>query len=179
MNIMIDIETLGTKPGSLILSVGGCAFDDEQGVFGEFYYNVEPLSSLLAGFIVDPDTVRFWNGQSPETKAILFNKPVSIAKVLNELAIYIHPEDYVWAKGPDFDLVLLQTAYEKLGEKIPWRFRNTRDVRTILDVGHRMGILANELYPPHPQKHSALEDAKYQANQVITVFNKGDLWKEK
>lgn len=174
-DVMVDIETLGTKPGSLILSIGAVRFD-KDGLHKEFYRNVEALSSLMAGFTVDPDTVRFWNNQPFDTRAILFNSPVKIEHVLFHLTDFIHRDTRVWAKGPDFDLVMLQAAYEKIGERIPWSYRNTRDVRTILDIGVRAGCHAPDLFPPTIQKHSALEDAKYQANQVITVYNKLNLW---
>jgi len=176
-DVMVDIETLGTRSGSLILSIGAVVFD-KDGLHKQFYRNVEPLSSLLAGFTVDPDTVRFWNDQAFETRAILFNSPVKVEHALFHLTDFIHRDTQVWAKGPDFDLKLLEDAYTKIGERIPWAYRNTRDVRTILDIGMRAGCLATELFPSTVQKHSALEDAKYQANQVIMVYNKLNLWGE-
>jgi len=177
MNVMIDIETLSTRPGGLILSIGGVVFS-KDGLHNEFYRNVETLSSLFAGFSVDPDTVRFWNNQPFDTRAILFNSPVRVEQALFGLTQFIPHDARVWAKGPDFDLVMLQTAYEKIGERIPWAYRNARDVRTILDIGMRAGIVAPLLFPPTVQKHSALEDAKYQANQVRTVYDKLNLWGE-
>lgn len=56
MNIMVDLETLGTKPNSAILSIGAVAFDD-QGLHDEFYCNVDLISSIACGYEIDADTV--------------------------------------------------------------------------------------------------------------------------
>jgi hypothetical protein len=47
-NVMIDIETLGTRPGSVILSIGACRFGAD-GIGEEFYRAIDVLDSLMAG----------------------------------------------------------------------------------------------------------------------------------
>lgn len=61
-HVMVDLETLGTKPGSVILSIGAVTFDlDGSGRDGRtFYQRVNIQSCLDAGMTVDGDTVEWW-----------------------------------------------------------------------------------------------------------------------
>lgn len=38
MDVMLDIETLGTKPGCMVLSVGACTFNLATGEIGDEFY---------------------------------------------------------------------------------------------------------------------------------------------
>ncbi|POO54357.1 hypothetical protein CPJ18_02345 [Agrobacterium rosae] len=61
LDLMIDIETLGTAPGSVILSVGAVTFNAETGEFGEgFYAAVEPQSAVDMGLTIDVSTLKWW-----------------------------------------------------------------------------------------------------------------------
>lgn len=155
---MIDIETLGLKPGSVILSVGAVKFDKRK-TKETFYRAIDVLDSLLLGLTVDPDTIKWWSQQSDQAKGAL--RPThSVKAVLSDLGTFLKGSGEIWAKGPDFDLVLLEAAYSKLGTKIPWSFRDARDVRTVLS-------LAPSTVKATGVKHTALDDAVYQAKQVI------------
>lgn len=172
-NIMIDIETLDTHPGGVILSIAAVSF----GIFGvhttKYYQNIDVLSSVMAGFTVDPKTVAWWNKQDLTTFNIFKGKTTPIRNALAHLSEFIRKDDQVWAKGPDFDLVLLSHAYDKLGMRVPWSFRNARDVRTMLWMGKALGINLEEGMKPVPfTKHFALDDAIYQANQVAALVRK-------
>ena len=166
---MVDIETLGTDPGCLILSIGAVAFD-EHGTNNKFYVDIDALSSLLAGFTVDTRTVKWWNQQSKEALDLIKPGPdtLTIKHALDRLSGFINKDDIVWAKGPDFDLVILKAAYDKLGIRLPWSFRNSRDVRTMLWLGKKRDVA---LSPKQSWMvdHYALHDAIYQATQVIEV----------
>ncbi len=159
---MVDIETLGTAPGSVILSIGACYFN-EDGIGERFYRPVDVFSSLMAGLTVDQATVGFWRLQSEEAKGAL-RPAVSLLEALGAFTEFITrpPAPMLWAKGPDFDLVLLAAAYEALGSKKPWHYRVARDVRTILALAPGTVIVLST----HP-KHHALGDAEDQALQVI------------
>ena len=166
-NVMIDIESLSTYPGGLVVAIGACTFD-MNGVHEKMYSAIDVLESLFEGFTINLDTVAWWKNQSPEAKNFIRNgHPPGV--VYQQLANFIRKNDQVWAKGPDFDLDLLKAGYDTLGIKVPWSFRNARCVRTVLDLGKRMGFtnFANE-----QTKHFALGDAIYQAEQVIHVYRK-------
>ena len=164
MNVMVDIETLGTDPGGVIVSIGAVKFDS-AGLSAGFYRPVDVLSSLFAGLTVDPKTVEWWRGQNADVKGALY-PGLNVRDVLGEFAIYLQGANTVWAKGPDFDLVLLRAVYQKLGMKIPWSFRHSRDVRTILALAPSTADLVKR----EGAQHHALADARYQADQVRAVY---------
>lgn len=61
-NVMIDLETFGTRPGSVIVSIGAVEFSMDG--IGEAYYRaIDVASSLLAGLTIDEITVKWWREQ--------------------------------------------------------------------------------------------------------------------
>lgn len=166
---MVDIETLGTKPGSVILSIGACRFDETGMGEERFYRSIDVFDSLMSGLVIDQATLGWWRMQPPESKgALQTTRP--LRETLTEFARYLtksgeggDDEHYLlWAKGPDFDLVMIEAAYTQLGLKKPWSYRVARDVRTILALAPGAADR-----PPKRQPHHALGDALYQAQQVI------------
>ena len=174
-SIMIDIECLDTHPGGLILSIGAIAFGSgcSMTTAGRMYCNVDVLSSLMAGFTVDPKTVSWWNEQSKEATGVFRQgNPLPIERALRNLSEFIGKDDLVWAKGPDFDLVMLAKAYEMMKMRVPWSFRNARDVRTMIWLGKLAGLKESDAAKPQPFiKHFALHDAMFQAEVVLQVAN--------
>lgn len=169
-NFMVDIETIGTTPGAAILSIGACEFEFDiappsPSYFNPFYVNINLLDSLFSGFRVEPETVNWWMHNSKESRlALVLDPALTVRDALVEFNKYLpnRNDDYhLWAKGPDFDLVMMAEAYKMLEMKQPWSFRNSRDVRTICWAG---GV------PPEPSgkliQHNALHDAQEQADDV-------------
>ena len=171
-NIMVDLETIGTAPGSAILSIGACVFNQSDKDNGPFVFskNIDLLDSIFEGLTVDPKTTKWWSEQSVDAVRLLTKNPVSLKGALNTFASFLRKDDCLWAKGPDFDMVLLKAAYDIVNIKVPWSFRLMRDVRTIL-------ALAEEVSGEKPSpntfdrfvKHFALHDAQLQRLQVITA----------
>ena len=166
---MVDIETLGTEPGSVVVSIGAVQFDDD-GLGAEFYRVVDVLDSLLAGLRVDESTLEWWRKLPAAARGALYAVEArrELGEALEDFGRFIDSsspaESNLWAKGPDFDLVLLQAAYKAAGKRIPWKYRNARDVRTVLGMS-RAGLLVNA-----GVHHHALADARHQAEQVRAVY---------
>lgn len=57
---MLDLETFGTKPGSVIRSIGAVMFDLDGRTGPEFYRNIDEESCVKAGLTYDPSTVSWW-----------------------------------------------------------------------------------------------------------------------
>lgn len=166
-NLMIDLETLGKKPNSAVLSIGAVFFD-ENGLGKEFYRNIDLASSMEAGFDIDPDTIYWWLSQSAEAGKILNQAKVTYLFALQHLIHFINlncntKEVNVWANSPSFDLVILKNQYGI--RQVPWKFYNERDFRTAVD------IYGCERVKP-TVAHNALEDAKAQAMTLINYWNK-------
>lgn len=164
VNIMVDIEALGTKTGSAILSIGAVQFTGD-GLGHKFFRPIRLFDSLMAGLTIDPNTVQWWRAQSPEarSKAQPIDGEVRLEKALNEFAAFVSKDDCIWAKGPDFDLVMLDAAYQAIGKPKPWHYRNARDVRTILALS---GVKERDA----TVEHHALDDAIVQAEAVIEAY---------
>lgn len=179
-HIMVDIETLGTRPGSVILSLGAVSFGP-QGLGKEFYAVINRQTCQNAGLEEDPDTLAWWATQSEEAREVMslaanLKTSLSLARVLNDFANYLHTfgdpkKTFIWSNGAAFDIVLLNAAYRKTGDVSPWHYTNDRCYRTLKGmepgcVAHRTGL-----------HHNALDDAKTQAEHAIRLINRmGATW---
>ena len=64
--VMIDIETLGTRETSVILSIG--AYTKVDGIEKSFYVSISQDSQFRFDRTVDRDTVSWWDKQDPDVK---------------------------------------------------------------------------------------------------------------
>lgn len=170
--IMLDLETLGTAPGSVILSIGAVRFD-ETGILDEFYVNINPESCITARLSMDVSTVMWWMGQSDEARKGLFaGEALGLPEALNEFGKwalrYGTPEagrvDELWGNGSDFDNVLLAQAYAAAGMPLPWSHRANKCYRTV------RGLCPGVMFDKPVIAHNALEDAKAQAAHLLKVL---------
>lgn len=183
MNIMIDIETLGTSSNAAIISLGACVFDPIKGIVEETFYEViDPDSSLNAGGIMDLSTVKWWLEQSLEAQMIFRTAGNSIYVVLEAFTNWLNKIRLstmtnnlsIWGNGSDFDNVILANAYRRLGMPVPWSHKENRCYRTMYN-----------LFPEIPFQregiaHNAIHDAFTQAKHLIKIFQliKTGKWSE-
>ena len=171
IHVMSDLETLGTRPGSVIRSLGAVVFDTKTGALGqEFYVNITRASCEKFGLVVDPQTETWWAGQSDAAKAALEVDPVHLVEALNRFTVWWSSvgAQYIWSHGASFDGVLLAAAYRAIGVEPPWRFWNERCCRTVLALGNR--TVGKDRTGGH---HNALDDAKSQAKAVAAALRTG------
>lgn len=161
MNIMIDLETVGIRPTSGILSIGAVTFSEEGIALGEFYRKIDLSDSTLLGFTTDSSTMTWWNNQPPSVKDEAFSGVDGVRDVLNEFAAFVKQfyAPKVWGNGADFDNVLLKHHYDVMNLKCPWAFTSNRCFRTLKNL-YPMIAFEKSTMP-----HNALEDAKAQAAQ--------------
>jgi exodeoxyribonuclease VIII len=176
-NVMVDLETLGTKPGSVILSIGAVFFS-EEGLGEEFYCIVNHADSVAAGLTEDASTLKWWQSQKPEAQKVLSDaKNEVIAKPLREALVLFSKWLYgeagkkhlkVWGNGSDFDNVLLSSAFAVVGMATPWLFWNSRCFRTLKNLPGAE-LLAPKRVGTH---HNALDDAKTQALHAVEIMQR-------
>lgn len=172
MEVMIDLETYGTTPGSVILSIGAVEFSATE--LGRSFYGILRLSgSYELGFTSDERTVDWWSKQSPQARQVIDMATAPDAThptdTLKDFAAWFRrvPGDPgIWGFGATFDNVLLRAAYDKVGIKCPWHYRKDRCFRTLaalfdVDWGVREGT-----------HHNALDDARYQAQVGQKILQK-------
>lgn len=176
MHIMIDIETLGTTPGSLILSIGAVCFD-ERGVHHDkaIYCTIDRKSCTAAGLTVDLDTVAWWMRQSDDARAAAFGtEGLPLAHALEDLRNWygMIRAERVWCHGATFDVPLLDAAYRATGIEPPWKFWSVRCTRTLYELA---GVEPDRTKGTH---HNALDDAINQAEAAVLAHRKLGIWKE-
>jgi len=177
-DLMLDLETLGTKSNSVILSIGAVFFNPITSKIGdEFYCVIDRQSCYNAGLEDDQSTIDWWHEQSNEAREAVFNNldRISLANALIDFDSFIRQNANlktvkVWGNGSGFDNVILNNAYRAINVNPPWSHRNDRDVRTIVDLGRDLGIDPKSTMVFEGTKHNALADAIHQAKYLSVIF---------
>ena len=68
-HVMIDTETLGRAPGSVVRSVAAVEFDPQTGETGrQKVWKIDLTDSIRYGFKVEASTLKWWMMQSDEAR---------------------------------------------------------------------------------------------------------------
>lgn len=167
VDIALDIETLGLRPGSLILSIGMVAFTLQGGEVASFYAEPSKEEQKALGRIVDPDTQRWWNSQNETAQQVLHSPGIPIVDVLTGVGSFLsrftsgaYQIGGVWGYGSDFDNAAVQDLSRDAGFGAPWPYGKNRCGRTVVE-------LAGLPKPPNVgTHHNALDDARFQATRI-------------
>lgn len=175
-HLMVDIETLGTRPGSAIVSIGAVVFTPSA-VVAEWECVVSLRDCELSGLKFEASTIEWWMQQSNAAISALFTGPrASIFNALTELSCFAADNNVVdyWSHGATFDLVLLNEA--SLITKAPQLvkdFRRARDTRTLYEI---TGVNPRT-FMGTGTAHNAVDDARAQAEAVIASWRILRRWK--
>ncbi len=162
-HIMLDLETLGTQPGSIVLTIGAVKFS-KLGVTEKFYRAISEENSAALGLTSDVSTRSWWATQSLEAQKAAFAGTESLGESLLAFTEFCGTEVIrMWGNGSDFDNVLLEEAYRAAGLEVPWKFTGNRCYRTIKNLFPKVQV------PSVGTAHNALDDAIYQANHLIAI----------
>ena len=173
-DIMLDLETLGTKPGCIVLSIGAVFFGPD-GLGQEFYRVISIPKSEKIGLGTDRDTVEWWNKQSEEARMVVgaANGPDAVSPIVAAAEFSEFVESYgdknevrVWGNGSDFDQPILAEIYHRVGVPVPWKFWNNRCYRTLKYLNPSEKLVRAGVY------HNALDDAKSQAEHAVRMLFK-------
>lgn len=165
-HIMIDLETLDTKPTTVILSIGAVAFDpftgDER---GRFYEEIDAQGQIDQGRTVSADTLKWWMGQ--DNGVIKLEGERDLGHALHLLYEFFGlAECYeTWGNGSTFDVSIMEDAYRSFNMEAPWKFWAVRDMRTIV------ALVGKEDWSGGTN-HNALDDAIHQAGVVSRAYKK-------
>jgi len=171
-NVMLDLETLGITPGSIVLSIGAVEFN-ETNLGQTFHMGIFVESSVEAGMQCDASTAMWWISQSEEAQKAILNMTADAATLTSVLhrfsdAFPDWKSKRIWANGAAFDFPILAAAYKKVGMVIPWRYSNEMDMRTIKGcVGKKVW---DRLKEPPTVAHDGLADAISQARTLQKVL---------
>lgn len=169
-NIMVDIETLGVKPGCMILSIGAVDFD-ENGVGQNMFYEFIDLDSAHDwGLTIEPRTALWWMEQNEEARKVLcksVKKPLEQV-IANFVAAYKWRGKQVWCNGASFDFPIIEANFSAVGHKAPWAFWDLRDFRTLKNLVPK--DVFESLKVEATVAHDALADAVAQAETTVKLL---------
>jgi len=167
-DLMVDLETLGTKNNSVIVQIGACYFDRHTGKIGnQFLMNVDAQSCLDCGMEVEASTIYWWLQQSEEARKSLIGERVDIKTALFKFKRFAQYTKNLWS-DENFDFPILKNAYDKVGMSFPVHYTGMRDLRTIVDVGK----IDKKSYERVGTYHNALHDSIHQVQYVVDAFKK-------
>ena len=160
--IVVDLETLSTHSNACIVSIGACLVENLE-ITDTFYINVNGVEGRQAGLHVEPETIKWWEEQTPEAREAWQRDPQPLKDSLESFSKFYGTDSIpIWGYGANFDVVILESAYRTMGMQIPWKFWDIYCLRTL------MNVLDKRL--PKANNHNALDDATAQANMLIEIL---------
>lgn len=177
---MLDIETLGTDPGAVILSIAAVEFELETGKTGrEYFWKIDLRDSMKNGFVINPDTLLWWMEQDPEVfkQNITPDKETHSVKLVMEdiVSVFRYSLDkniQVWGNSNRFDLgILIPYLWKVTGTPI-WKFSKERDVRTLVALNPDIkGEVIEQAKKDNLDLHNPIIDCKLQIEYCSKIYN--------
>lgn len=176
-HVMIDTETLGETPGSVVRSLAAVEFDPETGETGrKKVWKIDLADSIRYGFKVEASTLKWWMMQSEEARRdFVEGAETPLVDFLDDLDDFLScvndENDFtLWCLQLDFDVPMLRSYYAWYNlnvhgcdeEVLPWNFRKVRDVRPYMDALDHAGLLP----PKVANRHTPMADCMAQINYV-------------
>lgn len=175
-HMMVDIETLDTAVSAAIVAIGAVTFDPRgDGITKEdlFHCTIDTKSNVAHGRTVSEATMNWWEIQSEEAKKAVFDGPhTELSTAIRQFCQWINSLQptctRIWAKDPDFDIMILKNACEKLNIMWPFKFWESRSCRTAMEMAYPEGDFP-QLLMDGP-KHDAIADAKVQCLEIQHAY---------
>lgn len=156
-HLMLDIETLGTRPGAVVMSAALVRFSD----LASCSVNLSIPDQQALGLEIDPATHQWWGTQPREAWDAATLNPTPLSAALDYLSRWIawanqpaYDEIYIWCHGASFDAPLIGEVYRRAGLPAPWPFYMIRDTRTL----YQLADVDPKLFATG-KAHVALDDA--------------------
>lgn len=170
MHIMVDLETLDTKPIAVIRQIGYCIFDPfGTDVISSQLVHVDISDQVEMGRSISPETFCWWLKQDEASRTAMadFSNDISPRYALKQFsAEFIQGEPtFVWGHGATFDPILLENLYTMVDDDdVPWKYNAVRDTRTLF------ALIPNFEMVKNTEKHNAKADAIAQALSVQKAY---------
>lgn len=179
IHIVLDLETMGTKQDAAIIEIGMVIFNHtgQEGttnVIGQWSGAISLQTAMTHGGTVSPDTVEWWmdtertearNNWLTSTKMALHVALNGVAARIRDYSA-INPLPLIWGNGVNFDNEILKSAYERLDVRVPWKYTQNADFRTLK-------LLYKDLVPEPVfvgTPHVALDDARHEAVWLSNIL---------
>lgn len=185
-DIMVDIETLGTKEGASVFQIAATSFDIST---GEIYDSINLIGDIekYSYLSVDGSTLKWWLNTNKELLSdLLSSGNLEESEMIELFNAWIknqsndEQEIYLWGNGILFDNAKLQKLSEDNLTKYPIHYKNDRDVRTLLELasmksGKSEKEIKDSVASEDEVEHNALDDVSYQirlAHECYSILTK-------
>jgi 3' exoribonuclease, RNase T-like len=182
IDVMVDIETLGTSSDATIFQIAAISFDIRTGDILDNFNGIADIS-VEDNLKVDGSTLKWWLNTDKELLAHLLNNgDGSPTELLQDFHTWLTQQTpvssdlFLWGNGILFDNKMIQQQLEDIGLFYPINYKNDRDVRTIVDLaGAKLGLSEKELKDQYNDEslvhHNAFDDVLYQVRLVTGCYN--------
>ena len=176
MDIMIDLETMGTDPYSPVIAIAAVRFDAEDSTTVRaapdcFYQQITLESCMEAGLKPSASTIEWWltNPSVTQDARDQTFKGANRVKLVQALDAFTDwhnsAPDTLWGNSARFDLGLLADCYRVLGKPVPWLYYHEGCYRTMKNLPAVKHIKLQRL----GTHHNALDDALSQAVHLCEI----------
>ena len=170
MDVMVDLETMGTGGDSAIVAIGAVEFSSATFTLGRTFYRTISLESAVQdGGKIDAATVLWWLCQSDSARQEITRGGEPSQQVLHAFTTWLQEcgdDVNIWGNGAAFDNVVLAQTYRRAGLALPWKYKNDRCYRTLKALYPDVEAVRTGTH------HNALDDAITQAQHALAILRK-------
>lgn len=182
IDIMVDLETLGTKADSTIFQISAVAFDITSGDHLNIYDRTADISKNENWEMnVSGSTIKWWLNVNKELFTKLLHQGKGSSRELLEdfhewlSGLGRHFEIHLWSNGILFDNNMIRTQFENMGLQYPVKYKHDRDLRTLVDLTTaRLGVSEKDLrgkyYGADLEAHDAFNDVTNQIRLAVACY---------
>lgn len=181
--VMVDIESLSLGPRPVITQIAMLGYDLQEDELMENrhvqYYPIEPQQQIIPARTISASTIVWWMSQPDEARERfkystetefedLAARLRNLITVFNQLTDHGRLNYELVSRGPQFDIVAIETLLTECGLTIPWAYDKVVDLRTMC---RRAGINPrNVAKPAGCIPHVAFWDARWQISQYLAAL---------
>lgn len=138
-DVMLDIETLGTKQNCVVISLGAVRFrmgvqDDTTTIMEpnrNFYARLDTDDQVLHGRTIDEDTMAWWKRKSQKARAVFDETGEPVHSVLRRFTLFCTDAKRMWGNGNMFDNATIRSLYDDYNQDYPVPYWKDLDMRTL------------------------------------------------
>lgn len=188
LDIMVDLETLGTEDDCIITQISAVPFDIHTGEQVSDGFNKLIDIGNMGSVSINGETLKWWLDTNSDLLVSILNGKTDTPRtanlvedfyqyLLDLVSEYGERNVFLWGDGILFDNRILRHQIESLGFKYPIFYRNDRDVKTIIDLAtlkfNKSHIDIKKMYTrENSTLHDAYSDSLNQVDMVCELYKK-------
>lgn len=171
-HLMLDMETLGNKPDTVVMSLAGVILTRDAIVSAK-EWTLNTQQQLNGGRKIDMDTVCWWLKQEQNAQNIIrksASEGQDMRSAMTEFTSWVKNignkrKILVWSCGATFDISIAENILNSMKLEVPWEYTNQRCYRTVKAM-HKV----EQGLEFKGQKHVAIDDCMHQALALMNFF---------